>query len=175
MVKKLTEEELGMGRTEVCDVLKMILDRSAYPIYLADVDGESHSTLVIACLRKLQGWHMDSILGDIERYLPDYQNSPLANFVAAFSSSDTLQLPPPPYPDWLWPTPPVGRDPEIASDGGDDEDDDEGDDEDDEDDSNEYRTAPPSESLYMSALDLAEVSRKDGRSMDDNLLARLRK
>lgn len=45
----------------------MILDPALYPLYIADVDGVSHTTLVVACLRKLQGWHMDSIIDEISR------------------------------------------------------------------------------------------------------------
>jgi protein tyrosine/serine phosphatase len=63
----MTEEKLGMGRSEVGEVLKIILDPSAYPLYIADIDGASHTTLIIACLRKLQGWHIDSIIGEICR------------------------------------------------------------------------------------------------------------
>jgi hypothetical protein len=31
------------------------------------VDGISHTTLVVACLRKLQGWHSDCIVNEIYR------------------------------------------------------------------------------------------------------------
>lgn len=49
------------------DSRQMILDPALYPLYIADVDGVSHTTLVVACLRKLQGWHMDSIIDEISR------------------------------------------------------------------------------------------------------------
>lgn len=45
----------------------MLLDPSLYPIYLADIDGNSHTTLVVAALRKLQGWAPDSIEGEVFR------------------------------------------------------------------------------------------------------------
>ena len=64
---KMGEEKLGMGQTEVGDVLKIMLDSSVYPLYIADRDGKSHTTLVIACLRKLQEWHIDSIIGEMCR------------------------------------------------------------------------------------------------------------
>jgi len=63
----MKEEKLGMGKTEVGEVLKVILDRTAYPLYVADIDGVSHTTLVMACLRKMQGWHIDSIIGEMCR------------------------------------------------------------------------------------------------------------
>jgi len=63
----MTEEKLGMGKTEVGEVIKTILDRTAYPLYIADIDGISHTTLVMACLRKMQGWHIDSIIGEMCR------------------------------------------------------------------------------------------------------------
>lgn len=50
---------------------KLILDTSQYPLYIADVNGISHTTLIVACLRKLQGWHMDSIMGEVERSVYD--------------------------------------------------------------------------------------------------------
>lgn len=46
---------------------QVLLNPAAYPIYLADIDGISHTTLVVACLRKLQGWHQDSIVNEIYR------------------------------------------------------------------------------------------------------------
>ena len=63
----MSEEKLGMGKSEVGEVMRTILDRSAYPLYIGDVDGISHTTLVVACLRKMQGWHIDSIIGEICR------------------------------------------------------------------------------------------------------------
>lgn len=63
----MKEEKLGMGKTEVGEVLKVILDRTAYPLYVADINGVSHTTLVMACLRKMQGWHVDSIIGEMCR------------------------------------------------------------------------------------------------------------
>ncbi|OXG30338.1 hypothetical protein C361_00171 [Cryptococcus neoformans Tu259-1] len=120
---EMNEEKLGMGRAEVVHALKMILDPALYPLYIADVDGVSHTTLVVACLRKLQGWHMDSIIDEISRFEPNYQDLPLVPFINAFcapasssagSSSaspttDQFTLPPPPYPAWLWPCPPSAQ------------------------------------------------------------------
>jgi hypothetical protein len=63
----MTEEKLGMGKNEMGEVIKTILDRTAYPLYIADIDGISHTTLVMACLRKMQGWHIDSIIGEMCR------------------------------------------------------------------------------------------------------------
>ncbi|WVR07043.1 hypothetical protein IAU60_004082 [Kwoniella sp. DSM 27419] len=113
------EEKLGMGKGEVGEVLKIILDPKAYPVYIADTDGISHTTLVVACLRKLQGWHMDCIVNEICRFEPDHDDLPLVPFITSYlstvpsssssssSSSSTaeatLVLPPPPYPSWLWP------------------------------------------------------------------------
>ncbi|OWZ62522.1 hypothetical protein AYX15_05368 [Cryptococcus neoformans] len=134
----MNEEKLGMGRADVVHALKVcsvsrpaaaadsrqiILDPALYPLYIADVDGVSHTTLVVACLRKLQGWHMDSIIDEISRFEPNYQDLPLVPFINAFcaptssatgSSSaspttDQFTLPPPPYPAWLWPCPPSAQ------------------------------------------------------------------
>lgn len=74
------------------------------------MDGISHTSLVIACLRKLQGWNMESIMGEISRFEPDHEDLPLHSFINTYlTSSDTpFPLPLPPYPSWLWPTgPPV--------------------------------------------------------------------
>lgn len=46
---------------------QILLDTMAYPMYIADVDGISHTTLAVAALRKLQGWHMTSIIDEIFR------------------------------------------------------------------------------------------------------------
>ncbi|ORX36687.1 tyrosine phosphatase family-domain-containing protein [Kockovaella imperatae] len=107
------EEKLGIGKTEVGEVLKLILDRSMYPLYIADVDGISHTTLIVACLRKLQGWHMDSIIDEMCRYEPDHEDFSLVPFITSYlsSSDSTFTLPALPYPSWLWPSPtttPVG-------------------------------------------------------------------
>ena len=51
-------------------MLQVILNPASYPLYIADIDGISHTTLVVACLRKLQGWHHDSIVDEICRYVP---------------------------------------------------------------------------------------------------------
>jgi len=112
------EEKLGMGKTEVGEVLKIILNPASYPLYIADLDGISHTTLIVACLRKLQGWHQDSIVNEICRFEPEYEDLPLVPFIISYltnSSSDpSLALPPPPYPSWLWPasaaiSPPLTR------------------------------------------------------------------
>ncbi|WVQ72582.1 hypothetical protein IAR50_002140 [Cryptococcus sp. DSM 104548] len=103
----MSEEKLGMGRPQVDQVLKMILDTTMYPLYIADVDGKSHTTLVVACLRKLQGWHPDTILDEICRYEEDQEDLPLLPFVTSYlapTSPETFALPPPPYPSWIWPT-----------------------------------------------------------------------
>jgi hypothetical protein len=79
-------------------------------LYIADLDGISHTTLVIACLRKLQGWHLDSIINEITRFEPEYEDLPLLAFINAYlipSSETPFTLPPPPYPAWLWPTGPA--------------------------------------------------------------------
>ena len=69
--ERMSEEKLGMGKSEVGEVMRTILDRSAYPLYIADIDGISHTTLVVACLRKMQGWHIDSIIGEMCRCVDD--------------------------------------------------------------------------------------------------------
>ena len=76
-----------------------------YPLYLADVDGISHTTIAIACLRKLQGWHIDSILDEISRFEPDHEELPILPFINSYhaSTESIFQLPSPPYPAWLWP------------------------------------------------------------------------
>ncbi|CAD6572417.1 MAG: hypothetical protein TREMPRED_000543 [Tremellales sp. Tagirdzhanova-0007] len=104
-VESMGEEGLGMGRSEVGEVLKMILNPSMYPLYLADLDGVSHTTLVVACLRKLQGWHLDSIVNEICRFEPDHEDLPLVSFITSYlaSTDSSLTLPPSPYPTWLWP------------------------------------------------------------------------
>ncbi|KAK4683888.1 hypothetical protein P7C73_g6324, partial [Tremellales sp. Uapishka_1] len=104
--ESMGEENLGMGRTEVGEVLKIILDPSSYPLYIADKDGISHTTLVVACLRKLQGWNTESILNEICRYEPDHDDFPFLSFLTGYlaTADSTLALPPPPYPTWLWPT-----------------------------------------------------------------------
>jgi len=90
------------------------LSPESYPLYIADMDGISHTTLIIACLRKLQGWHLDSIINEITRFEPEYEDLPLLAFINAYliPSSDTpFILPSPPYPSWLWPTGPPGISP----------------------------------------------------------------
>jgi hypothetical protein len=125
------EEKLGMGKTEIGDVLKVsadsrgrkltiqtVLDPSCYPLYIADLDGVSHTTLIVACLRKLQGWHLDSIINEITRFEPEYEDLPLIAFINAYlvPSSDTpFTLPSPPYPAWLWPSNPANIPPTSTS------------------------------------------------------------
>ncbi|WVF71479.1 hypothetical protein IAT40_006285 [Kwoniella sp. CBS 6097] len=84
--ESMGEEKLGMGKNEVGDVLKTILDSSSYPLYIADIDGISHTTLIVACLRKLQGWHMDSIINEICRFEPDHEDLPLVPFIQSYLS-----------------------------------------------------------------------------------------
>lgn len=82
--ERMSEEKLGMGKSEVGEVMRTILDRSAYPLYIADIDGISHTTLVVACLRKMQGWHIDSIIGEMCRCV-DHLKSTRASLTAALS------------------------------------------------------------------------------------------
>lgn len=71
----------------------MILDPALYPLYIADVDGVSHTTLVVACLRKLQGWHMDSIIDEISRcVLPASAHSPRINQHCAAALSQITRI-----------------------------------------------------------------------------------
>ncbi|WVQ99408.1 hypothetical protein IAU59_006541 [Kwoniella sp. CBS 9459] len=98
--ESMGEERLGMGKNEVGEVLKTILDPSSYPLYIADIDGISHTTLVVACLRKLQGWHMDSIINEICRFEPDHDDLPLVPFISSYlspqsSSSSSSNIPGP--------------------------------------------------------------------------------
>ncbi|WVO16284.1 hypothetical protein L204_103959 [Cryptococcus depauperatus] len=114
--EEMGDEKLGIGKADVGQVLKLVLNPTLYPLYIADVDGKSHTTLVIACLRKLQGWHMESVINEICRFEPDHEDLPLALFVSTYlaspsSSSTTVTspeppfpLPAPPYPCWLWPS-----------------------------------------------------------------------
>ncbi|WWC89330.1 uncharacterized protein L201_004251 [Kwoniella dendrophila CBS 6074] len=115
----MSEEKLGMGKNEISEVLKILLDPKSYPLYIADKDGISHTTLIVACLRKLQGWNMDCIINEICRFEPEYEDLPLVSFIQSYlsiapnsSSSSTsssnqtdspFTLPHPPYPKWLWP------------------------------------------------------------------------
>ncbi|OCF60606.1 hypothetical protein L486_00241 [Kwoniella mangroviensis CBS 10435] len=107
--EEMGEEKLGMGKNEVLEVLKIILDIKSYPLYIADIDGISHTTLIVACLRKLQGWNMECIINEICRFEPEYLDLPLLPFIQSFlslnTSDPTLILPQPPYPGWLWPGP----------------------------------------------------------------------
>ncbi|WVQ67677.1 uncharacterized protein L199_005881 [Kwoniella botswanensis] len=107
--EEMGEEKLGMGKNEVLEVLKIILDIKSYPLYIADIDGISHTTLIVACLRKLQGWNMECIINEICRFEPEYLDLPLLPFIQSFLSLNTsdssLILPQPPYPGWLWPGP----------------------------------------------------------------------
>ncbi|KAK8864395.1 hypothetical protein IAR55_001643 [Kwoniella newhampshirensis] len=115
--EEMEEEKLGMGRNEVGEVLKIVLNPTNYPVYIADVDGISHTTLLVACLRKLQGWHMDSIIDEICRFEPDHEDLPLVSFVSSYlsppssstNSDPPFVLPPPPHPPWLWPILPASR------------------------------------------------------------------
>lgn len=78
------------------------------------MDGMSHTTLIVACLRKLQGWHLDSIINEITRFEPEYKDLHLLAFINAYlipSSETPFVLPSPPYPSWLWPTGPPGISP----------------------------------------------------------------
>ena len=85
---------------------QIVLGRSSYPLYIADRDGISHTTLIIACLRKLQGWHMDSIVDEICRFEPDhedyspwYHSSPRSSLHPIQTLCYRLLL----IPSWLWP------------------------------------------------------------------------
>ncbi|WRT66363.1 uncharacterized protein IL334_003318 [Kwoniella shivajii] len=125
---EMSEEKLGMGKNEVSEVLKIILDPKSYPLYIADIDGISHTTLIVSCLRKLQGWNMDCIVNEICRFEPEYEDLPLMPFVQSYlsqqsststagtsSSSSSSQndtafmLPQPPYPSWIWPSQPQSQ------------------------------------------------------------------
>lgn len=102
---EMTEEKLGIGRTEIGEIIKIILDPTSYPVYIADSNGTSHTTLIIACLRKMQGWHIDSIIGEMCRFEPEYEDYSMVPFITSYLSGSeaSFNLPPPPYPAWLWP------------------------------------------------------------------------
>ena len=93
--EEMREENLGMGRNEVTEVIRVsskveVSQNRSRGLTTTDDPGSflvpalrgryrrhiAHSTLVVGCLRKLQGWHMDSIIAEIARFEPDHEDLP---------------------------------------------------------------------------------------------------
>jgi tyrosine-protein phosphatase SIW14 len=63
------KEPFGFSNPQVvCEALKVILDTRNHPVLIHDEKGRHKCSVVIACLRKLQGWSLTSIFSEYELY-----------------------------------------------------------------------------------------------------------
>lgn len=54
---------------KIVQILTLLLDSSLYPIYLHCLDGSFVTSIVIMCLRKIQGWALSSFVAEASRFV----------------------------------------------------------------------------------------------------------
>ncbi|BFZ60414.1 protein-tyrosine-phosphatase [Saitoella coloradoensis] len=63
-----TKKELGLSTTTARSAVNLLLDLTNHPIYIHCLNGCEITGLVIACLRKVQGWSLPSAMHEYGRY-----------------------------------------------------------------------------------------------------------
>jgi hypothetical protein len=101
------KENIPISFQKMNQILQIVLDNNAYPLYIHCLDGQLITSIVLMCLRKLMGWDMNSIRGEsirflkeealnteqqeyIEKYQPDFEAS---NPPFWFTSKKKFKLP----------------------------------------------------------------------------------
>jgi tyrosine-protein phosphatase OCA6 len=65
---KKPKESLKITLSEITKVLKLLLDKENYPIYIHCIDGTSVTNVFLMCFRKLKHWDMSSIINEATRF-----------------------------------------------------------------------------------------------------------
>lgn len=88
-----------MGYSSVLEALKYIIHKEFAPVYLHCLNGGQVTSLVIACLRKLQFWSSIAIFNEFINYTTSITVSD-RSFVDGFKGE--IELNPEEKVDWLW-------------------------------------------------------------------------
>ncbi len=59
---------LSLAEDSVVAALRVLLDRSRYPVLISCNLGRHHTGTIVGCMRKLQRWNLASIFEEYQRY-----------------------------------------------------------------------------------------------------------
>ncbi|WFD30628.1 hypothetical protein MSPP1_001649 [Malassezia sp. CBS 17886] len=108
------EESGGLTREGAARAMLELLNREKLPLYVHCLDGVEATSMLVACLRKIQGWSEDSVYAELARGVhvsasrlagvPMDVPPHLAQFVERYGQPDGVLVPPcDRIPSWLWP------------------------------------------------------------------------
>lgn len=100
-VDKPKDDAIPLSFPKVFQILSLLIDPRAQPLYIHCLDGTVVTSLVIMCLRKLQGWLPSAYYSEAGRFLRDGLLSPEeTEFMDKFTGD--FELAASPLPKWLW-------------------------------------------------------------------------
>lgn len=88
-----------MADEVVKDTIELILHAENYPILLCDVGGVYNVGMVVACLRRLQGWNLTSVINEYRSFAAARSRYVNEQFIELFDI-DLITVPPQP-PAWF--------------------------------------------------------------------------
>lgn len=88
-----------MGYSSIMEALKLMIHNEFAPVYLHCLNGGQVTSLVIACLRKLQFWSSIAIFNEFINYTTNITVND-RTFVDGFRGE--INIRPPDKADWLW-------------------------------------------------------------------------
>ncbi|KAJ3321142.1 hypothetical protein HDV06_004595 [Boothiomyces sp. JEL0866] len=98
------KENVPLNFQKVYQILMILIDPAYHPIYVHCLDGAVVTMVTIMCLRKLQGWPVDSYLSEAQRFLKeDELSSEEVEFVTKFNGE--FEIPAnlvPKLPKWVF-------------------------------------------------------------------------
>lgn len=113
--EKPKEETGGLTHEGAARALMEVLNRENLPLYVHCLDGVEVTSTLVACLRKVQGWHSAALCEELTRgvnvaagrYSGTIEAAPkhLVQFVERFGHTEDVLLPQRDrIPVWLWPS-----------------------------------------------------------------------
>jgi len=87
-----------MSEEVVKDALEMVLDASAHPVCVCDTSGVHQVGVLVACLRRLQGWALNATLMEYRQYAGSKARYGNEQFIELFDEG--LVTLPAVLPDW---------------------------------------------------------------------------
>lgn len=95
------KDDVPVSSKDISEIIALLIRADRLPVYLHCLDGADVTGVVIACLRRLQGWHKECISNEFSRYSRSGEMSSaelkLVNSVRDIEIGESYSL-----PGWLW-------------------------------------------------------------------------
>ncbi|GAA93577.1 uncharacterized protein L969DRAFT_104547 [Mixia osmundae IAM 14324] len=89
---RMKTEIVTVNRSHVREACELMLDKRNHPVYLHCLDGVDVTSIVIACLRKVMMWNLDSVYSEMTRFLRLPPTTQSRQFVSDFLASPPASL-----------------------------------------------------------------------------------